>query len=283
MTESVVFVNVGRSDAVYAFRIGGKCFENPADLPECLRRGQSVQPTRGVTLFGKSFIGNASRDSPVDRLKPKVQNKSELPSLTQGPLPRQNLHYFSQRAMTTRSFSPRATILAGLVLLGALSRLLPHPPNATPVLAIALFGGAYFSNVRWAFGLPLLAMLASDLVLSLTQGHALLTPIKATVYLCIGGMAGLGIWALTRISVLRVVATGLAGALLFFVVTNFAVWAGGTLYPYTVSGLLECYVAALPFFRNTLLSTWGYAALFFGLFEGIKVQFPSLAANPAQA
>lgn len=185
--------------------------------------------------------------------------------------------------MATRSFPPRATVLAGLILLGALSRLLPHPPNATPVLAVALFGGAYFSDTHWAFGVPLFAMLTSDLVLSLTQGHALLTPIQATVYGCIGAVAGLGVWALARVSVLRVATTGLAGALLFFVVTNFAVWVGGSLYPHTLSGLLECYVAALPFFRNTLLSTWGYAALLFGVFEGAKVRFPSLAAKPTQA
>lgn len=182
-----------------------------------------------------------------------------------------------------RSFSPRVAILTGLVLLVALSRLLPHPPNATPVLAFALFGGAYFSDKRWAYGVPLLAMLASDLVLSLTQGHAFLTPTRAVVYGCIGAVVGLSVWALAQVSILRVATTGLAGALLFFLVTNFAIWIGGGLYPHTLSGLLECYVAALPFFRNTLLSTWGYAAVLFGVFEGVKVQFPELAARPMQA
>lgn len=187
-----------------------------------------------------------------------------------------------KHAMNTRTISTRATVLAAFILLGALSRLFPHPPNATPLLAIALFGGAYFTETRWAYGVPLLAMLASDLVLNLTQGAALLTPMRAVVYGCIGVAAGLGIWALSQVRIVRVAAAGLAGALLFFVVTNFAVWVGGSMYPHTLSGLVECYVAALPFFRNTLLSTWGYSALLFGVFEGVKVQFPSLAGKPSR-
>jgi len=186
-------------------------------------------------------------------------------------------------AMAPRRISFRVVILVGLVVLGALSRLLPHPPNATPVLAFALFGGAYFTSSRWAFGVPFFAMLISDIALNLTQGAAMLTPVQAAVYGSIGAVVGVGIWLRSNVSVLRVAVGGFAGAVLFFLVTNFAVWLGGSLYPYTFSGLVECYAAALPFFRNTLLSTWGYGALLFGIFEGMKVQFPRLAVSAAEA
>lgn len=185
--------------------------------------------------------------------------------------------------MTTRSVTPRTAVLGGLILVVALSRLLPHPPNATPVLALALFGGAYFASTRWAYAVSLLAMVVSDLSLALTEGYEVFTTMRLVVYICIALTVALGLWGLGRVGLIRVAVTGLAGAVLFFVATNFLVWIGGTMYPHTFSGLVECYVAALPFFRNTLLSTWGYSVLLFGVFEGVKVQFPALALSRSEA
>lgn len=177
------------------------------------------------------------------------------------------------------AISSRPVVLAGIILLAALSRLLPHPPNVTPILAMCLFGGAYFTEKRWAFAVPLLAMIVSDLALSLLSGYALLTPMRAVVYGCLLGVVALGTGLLRRITTLRVAAGALSGAVGFFLVTNFAVWAGGTLYPMTWAGLVECYVAAIPFFRNTLIGTLGYSTALFGIFEMAKLRFPVLATT----
>ena len=135
----------------------------------------------------------------------------------------------------------------------ALARLVPHPPNVTPIAAMALFGGACFANRKMAYLLPLAAMLLSDLVLGFTRyGLLSLLAIQPVVYACILATTALGQLIKDRRSVWQVGTATLAGSLLFFVVTNFAVWAAGHLYPLTGSGLAACYVAAIPFFRNSL-------------------------------
>ncbi|MGH2403238.1 MAG: DUF6580 family putative transport protein [bacterium] len=156
-------------------------------------------------------------------------------------------------------FRLRMIALIGIVLAAAASRLLPHPPNFTPIAAMALFGGAYFADRRLAFLVPLLGMFLSDLILGL---HRLLP----VVYACFALIVCLGFWLRGRKSVLRIAGAALAGSILFFVVTNFGVWAMGSLYPKSLDGLLAAYVAAIPFFRNTLAGDVLYTAALFGGF-----------------
>ncbi|MDR7554013.1 MAG: DUF6580 family putative transport protein [Armatimonadota bacterium] len=151
----------------------------------------------------------------------------------------------------------RWIVIAGLIGAAAATRLLPHPPNVTPIAAMALFGGAHLADRRLALLVPLAAMLASDLVLGL---HALLP----VVYGAFALIVWIGTRLAGRITPMRVAAATLAGSLLFFVVTNFGVWALGGLYPRTAAGLVAAYVAAIPFFRNTLLGDAAYALLLFG-------------------
>lgn len=151
----------------------------------------------------------------------------------------------------------RFTILAGMILAAAASRLIPHPPNFTPVAAIALFGGAQFADKRAAFLVPLAGLFLSDLVL----GFHRLMPV---VYGAFALIVLLGFWVRHRPGPLRIAGAAVASAVLFFILTNLAVWAFGTLYPKTGLGLLECYIAALPFFRNMLLSNLLYSILLFG-------------------
>lgn len=151
----------------------------------------------------------------------------------------------------------RFSVLAGMILAAAASRLIPHPPNFTPIAAIALFGGAHFADKRAAFLVPLAGLLLSDFVL----GFHTLIPV---VYGAFALSVCLGFWVRDRPSALRVGGTAVFSAVLFFVLTNFGVWALGTLYPRTIIGLVECYVAAIPFFANTLLSNLFYSALLFG-------------------
>lgn len=183
----------------------------------------------------------------------------------------------------SRLSAPGPLLLAGMILLAALSRLLPHPMNFSPVEAIALFGGAYFAARGWAVAVPLLAMLLSDLILGATLGGIYwdyMTGLSFwSVYMCIALSTVLGFGLRGRVGAGRVLGYSLAGSVLFFVVTNFFTWLGGTLYPQTFEGLVACYVAAIPFFQNSVFGTLFYAALLFGGFELLRRRAPALRAR----
>ena len=159
-----------------------------------------------------------------------------------------------------------------MIFAAAASRLCPHLPNFTPIAAMALFGGAHFADKRLAFGVPLLALLLSDAVQGFHSG--LLSVYGSFVLIVV-----LGFGLRSNRAILPVAGTALAGSLLFFVITNFAVWAAGMLYPRTSAGLVECYVAALPFFRNTLTGDAFYTAVLFGGFALAQRRWPALAAT----
>ncbi len=162
----------------------------------------------------------------------------------------------------------RMSVLVGMILFTAVTRLLPHPPSFTPVMAMALFGGAYLTSNRAAFAVPLLAMALSDLLIGL---HELLL----VVYICILLTTCLGIFLRTRKGVVAVSAAALGSSVLFFIVTNFGVWYLGY-YPPSVEGLIACYVAAIPYFKNMLFGTLGYSAVLFGGFYLAERVFPIL-------
>ena len=169
---------------------------------------------------------------------------------------------------------PRFLFLAGMILLAAASRLIPHPPNFSPIAALALFGGAQFADKRLAFLVPLAAMFLSDMILEL---HSLIPVIYGSFALIVC----LGFWLRRRQNVRAIGGAAIVGALLFFVLTNFGVWAMGQMYPKTPAGLLDCYVAAIPFFQNTLLSNLFYSALLFGGLAIAENRFAKLREVPA--
>ena len=149
----------------------------------------------------------------------------------------------------------------GLLAVGVLARFFPHPPNVTPIVAVALLGGTYLSK-GLGLALPLLTIVLSDVVLGL---HEVVAFTWGSVVL----IALLGWWIRKRPRTPRVLCAAWAGSSLFFLVSNFGVWLvghSGTMYPKTAAGLWECYVAALPFYRNALLgdlaSTLGLFALY---------------------
>ena len=164
---------------------------------------------------------------------------------------------------------PRSTVLSGMILAAAAARLVPHAPNFTPIAAIALFGGAHFADKRLAFGVPLAALLLSDLVLGFYHG-------MAVVYGSFALIVGLGLWLRSRRTIWPIAGAALVSSLLFFLVTNFGVWVAGSLYPQTLSGLGACYVAAIPFFRNTLGGDLFFSAVLFGGFALAEKRFHSL-------
>jgi hypothetical protein len=185
----------------------------------------------------------------------------------------------------TRSslFAPGPLALAGLIVLAALTRLLPHPPNFSPVEAIALFGGAYFAARGWALVVPLVAMFVSDLALGLVNGGIYFDYFASAgfllVYACIALSTLLGFGLRGRVSGARVLGYSLIGSVLFFLVTNFGAWLGSPAYPQNAAGLAAAYVAGIPFFQWTVLGTLAYAAILFGGFALLRRQVPALRAQ----
>ena len=171
--------------------------------------------------------------------------------------------------------SSRSAFILGLIVAAAVTRILPHPWNFTPVGAVALFAGAHLRSRRRAYVVPLAAMLMSDLVIGL---H----PLMPVVYACFALTVGIGGVLRGRRTLLPIAGATLASSVLFFVVTNLAVWAVGGWYPLNLSGLLACYVAGIPYFRNTLLGDALYSALLFGGMAFAERAFPSLREVPAR-
>jgi hypothetical protein len=164
---------------------------------------------------------------------------------------------------------PRLMVLIAIVLAAAASRLIPHPPNMTSITAIALFGGAYFPDKRLTFLVPLAALLLSDLILGF-YSH------MEVVYLSFALIVCIGLWLQKRRSVFYITGAALASSILFFLLTNFGVWALESLYPKTIAGLLACYMAAIPFFQNTLQGDLFFTAVLFGGFALLERSFPKL-------
>lgn len=182
-----------------------------------------------------------------------------------------------------KTFSPRALVLIAIIAGTIGIRLLMHffpglmPWNFTPILAVALFGGACFRNKWLGYLVPLAIMFIADLVIGLY-------PMMWVIYLCLAGAVLLGSGVLRgRHGVLRIALTAVGSATGFFLITNFAVWLGSGMYPLTGAGLLACYAAALPFYlQGTLAATVLWSAVLFGGFALLTRQFPTLASARLQ-
>jgi hypothetical protein len=153
----------------------------------------------------------------------------------------------------------RTLLALVLIVLAAAVRIAPHPWNFTPVGAMALFSGAVLKDRRLAFAFPLLALFAGDLFVGFYKLSVMLI-----VYASFLVNVAIGLWLRDCRTVSRISLATLLGAIQFFLVTNFAAWQflGG--YPHNASGLLTCYIAAIPLFWNTLGGDAAYAALLFG-------------------
>jgi hypothetical protein len=174
--------------------------------------------------------------------------------------------------------TPRFVVLAGMVLVAAATRLLPHPPNFTAVGAMALFGGACFSNRIVAVVIPLVAMFLSDLALGLRFGSFAYTfhPLMPVIYGSFILIACIGFLLRGRRRLVPIACGSLAASTLFYVVTNFGVWLFGSGYPKSFEGLLACYTAAIPFFGNTIMGDAVFSALLFGGLAWAEWGFPVL-------
>lgn len=147
-------------------------------------------------------------------------------------------------------------LIVAIIFISALTRLVPHAPNFTPITAIALFGGVYFSSKTIAYSIPLAVMLLSDLFLGFSS-------ISPFVYLAFALVSFIGIHRK-----IMNIWTVLLGSVSFFVITNFGVWLLS--YPKTWTGFVECYTLALPFFRNSVLGDLFYSGVMVVGYQFIK-------------
>ena len=137
----------------------------------------------------------------------------------------------------------------------ALGRIIPHPPNFTPILATAIYT-PYMVNDKWiAVLIPLSAMFIADIIIGF---H----PYMLWVYGAIGLSTLISNWSMQfNKKYIQLGVMAILSSILFFIITNFAVWAIWDYYPKTIDGLIICYIKAIPFFQNTLLGTIIYTAI----------------------
>jgi hypothetical protein len=166
--------------------------------------------------------------------------------------------------------TPKFWTITLMVVAAAFVRLIPHPPNFAPIAAIALFGGAYYSKKSFAYLIPISAMLVTDLILGF---HSTMW----AVYLSFIFIVALGMVMIKKKNVKNVVLASVTSSVLFFVLTNIAVWLSGMMYPINIAGLGACFAAAIPFFQNTLIGDLVFTGAMFGIYELAKVKFPQLA------
>ncbi|NCS90340.1 MAG: hypothetical protein AUK34_06915 [Ignavibacteria bacterium CG2_30_36_16] len=171
--------------------------------------------------------------------------------------------------MNSNTFNPRFWVLTGMIIAAAFFRFLPHPPNFVPIAAMALFGGAYFSNKKLAFLVPFAAMIISDMVIGF---HSVMW----AVYLSFALIVVIGMSVRRNKKAGSIILASVSASVSFFVITNFAHWLIDPIYAKTGSGLAACYIAAVPFFHYTLLGDLFFVGVMFGAYELVKIKFPVL-------
>jgi len=151
----------------------------------------------------------------------------------------------------------------GLVLILALSRLIPHPWNFTPVIAVAMMSGYFFKNIYFSLSILLISMLIADIFIGFYENMIF-------VYISLMLITFVFFKISKKINFKNLFIYSFTGSLIFFMISNFGVWALGSPgldnlpYDKTLNGLIECYILAIPFFGNTFLSTliFAYPAIF---------------------
>ncbi len=183
--------------------------------------------------------------------------------------------------------SPRTLVLLLLiVLIIGLRVIAPLSPdfkfiaNFSGIGAAALFGGSYFKNRLSAFLLPLGILLLSDIGLALTMGkdYGFYQGWYYT-YIAFALIVLVGHVLIKKVNVQNIFISGLVAVLIHWIVSDFGVWFGSSIYPQTVAGFWSCLVVAIPYELNFLYGTIIYSAVMFGVFETLKVKYPTLSLN----
>lgn len=176
-----------------------------------------------------------------------------------------------KRMITDRSLN--LTLMAILILAGVMGRLMPHAPNATPVVGLGLLAGAAF-GARTGIFLPIAVLAATDLILGT---YAPLVMISVYGCLTLPALAG-SRWLRNRRRPVVIAASAAGCSIVFFLVTNFAVWVSGGWYGRDLQGLIECYVAALPFLRNMITADLIWSGVLFSALSLLESRRIAVAA-----
>ena len=174
-------------------------------------------------------------------------------------------------------------ILSIIILLAAFTRIMPHPPNFSPMAAIGLFGAAHFEKKWQAFFIPLLGIWLSDLVINNYIYSSSATNFvwfyngfywQYISYVLII-FAGLFIFK-KGVSLSKTFGGIVGSSGLFFLVSNFGVWTVSGMYPKNLAGLISCYTAGVPFMNNTIISDFLFTTVLFGSYYLLQSEYSSL-------
>lgn len=161
------------------------------------------------------------------------------------------------------------------ILLGIAGRLLPHPPNMTPMTSLSLFGGTHLPRAM-AFGIALAVMIISDIAIAWAQGNPAFGLWSIFTYTGFAAIVLAGSRLRAQISAPRTLGFLLSSSFGFWLWTNFGIWLTGDhgMYPLSFAGLVACYTNALPFLRNALIGDLGWGLMLFTTFQGARKLAP---------
>ena len=174
-------------------------------------------------------------------------------------------------------------IISIIILLAAFTRIMPHPPNFSPMAAIGLFGAAHFAKKWQAFLIPLIGIWISDLVIN----NFVYSSHSSNFVWFYGGFywqyisyvfiifAGLFIFN-KGISVTNTLGGMVSSSGIFFLFSNFGVWAGGAMYTKNISGLITFYAAGITFIHNTIISDALFTTVLFGTYYLLQTEYSYL-------
>ena len=158
-------------------------------------------------------------------------------------------------------------ILVALIVLGVAGRLLPHPPNFTPMAATALFAGFIFLKRYIAVIAVVVTMLLTDyFAFGYLSAEWFASKSMWVVYLALLFPVVFKNFLQKKLGLFRVAGAALASSTVFFIATNFAVWAFSPMYEKTLEGLVLCYTMAIPFFQNTVAGDLIWSGVIFGTY-----------------
>lgn len=169
-------------------------------------------------------------------------------------------------------------VLSILIIVAALSRILPHSYNFTPIGAMALLGGAYYGNKILAFAVPLITLYISDFFINNfifrsffpdKEGLIFFSDFMIYTYLGTALMVLLGKVLLKKVNFQRLLGGAIGASMIFFLISNFGVWLGSVVYPKSLMGLILCYEAGLPFLSSSLLGNLVFTFVLFTAYEVI--------------
>ena len=174
-------------------------------------------------------------------------------------------------------------VLSIIILLAAFTRIMPHPPNFSPMAAIGLFGAAHFAKKWQAFFIPLIGIWVSDLVInnyvysSSSSNFVWFYSGFYWQYMSYILIIFTGLFIFNRgISLTKTFGGMMSSSGIFFLVSNFGVWTGGTMYPKNFGGLITCYAAGVPFIHNTIISDVLFTTVLFGTYYLLQIEYSSL-------